>query len=503
MLAQGRPPLGRGLFHPAGADRALIVGVERQPQRVDARGLQPLGGPLRQVPAGGLLQRAQQVGQGGVAVRVLGEVGLHPAEEGLAADVGDQLDQHRRALGVGDLVEVVLDRLEIDDVGRDRMGRRKLILPVGQGLGAAAERGPGLRRVLGPLADGEVGGPGRERLLEPQVVPPRHGDQIAEPHVRQLVQDRVPAVVERRGGHLAAEQVLIAQRDAADVLHRAAVVLRDEDLVVLPKRIREIEVPLEDLEAVGGDREDLLGVQKTDHRLAAQDRHRVGLDPDRRAVHLVVLPGHQSGQIRRDGQRFAESRQLQVVAALLLIGDQRVGDHGPRRRGEHRDGESGLEVGLFETGVHPPGVRHLELGVEIPAPVHRVDEPVQSLPAAAVATDGLHGQRVRALGQDQREPGCLERGRIKINSVELGRADLVGDQVQVGGPVGPGPERQRRGGDELAVGVSHGPTGEVDLDRVRLGLDQRGPLLRLGPQQVVGEHGVDPATAFLIGLGHG
>jgi len=33
-------------------------------------------------------------------------------------------------------------------------------------------------------------GPLGERLVEPQVVPPRHGDEVAEPHVRQLVQDR-------------------------------------------------------------------------------------------------------------------------------------------------------------------------------------------------------------------------------------------------------------------------------------------------------------------------
>src|SRR5262245_42940246 len=31
------------------------------------------------------------------------------------------------------------------------------------------------------------------RLVQPQGVPPAHGDQVAEPHVRHLVQDRLAA----------------------------------------------------------------------------------------------------------------------------------------------------------------------------------------------------------------------------------------------------------------------------------------------------------------------
>ncbi len=64
--------------------------------------------------------------------------------------------------------------------------------------------------------------PGCERLVEPQVVPPRHGHVVAEPHVRDLVRgDAREPLLEHRG-HLvrAREQVARAVRDEAGVLHR-------------------------------------------------------------------------------------------------------------------------------------------------------------------------------------------------------------------------------------------------------------------------------------------
>src|SRR5256886_9654917 len=48
-------------------------------------------------------------------------------------------------------------------------------------------------RPAGGLGLAERGGEGGERLLQPQVVPPAHGDQVAEPHVRHLVQDQLGA----------------------------------------------------------------------------------------------------------------------------------------------------------------------------------------------------------------------------------------------------------------------------------------------------------------------
>ena len=182
----------RLLGHRERGEAAVRVTLELGPQCVDPGRLQPLLGPLRQVPAGGLLQRREQVAEHRVAPRVLPEVLAHPGQEVLPAHVGDQLLEHGGALGVGDPVEVDLDGLDVGDVGGDRVGGRQLVLPVRPGLPGLGERGPRVRPA-GGLGLRDRAGPGGERLVQPQVVPPAHGDQVAEPHVRHLVQDRLGA----------------------------------------------------------------------------------------------------------------------------------------------------------------------------------------------------------------------------------------------------------------------------------------------------------------------
>ena len=98
---------------------------------------------------GRLGQRAEQVGQRGVAVGVLARSSARsPARNSSLPDVGDQLLEHARALGVGDAVEVDLDGLHVGDVGGDRVRRGQLVLPVGPGLLDVGERRPGVA-VLG------------------------------------------------------------------------------------------------------------------------------------------------------------------------------------------------------------------------------------------------------------------------------------------------------------------------------------------------------------------
>ena len=171
---------------------AVGVDVEVGAQRVQAGGLEPLPTPVRQVAARRLLQRAKQIAERRVGERVVAEVVAQPGQERLEADVGDQLLEHAGALGVGDAVEVDLDGVQVGDVGGHRVRRRQLVLPVGPRLLDVGERRPGLL-VLGGLGLAQHRGERREGLVEPQVVPPRHRDQVAEPHVRHLVQHRLGA----------------------------------------------------------------------------------------------------------------------------------------------------------------------------------------------------------------------------------------------------------------------------------------------------------------------
>ena len=71
-----------------------------------------------------------------------------------------------------------------------------------------------------------------------------------------------------------------------------------------------------------------------------------------------------------------------------------VGGHLPVLGDGGADGEGGLEVGLVEAGVHPLGVRGLELRVEVDLAVERVDEPVQALAGVRVEQVGVDDQLV-------------------------------------------------------------------------------------------------------------
>ena len=62
-----------------------------------------------------------------------------------------------------------------------------------------------------------------ERLVEPDAVPPAHGDQVAEPHVGQLVVDHVGHALQLllRGALRVHQQQHLPEGDAAQVLHRS------------------------------------------------------------------------------------------------------------------------------------------------------------------------------------------------------------------------------------------------------------------------------------------
>ena len=153
-------------------------------------------------------------------VGVLRQVLVQTREEGIATHVGDELAQHGGTLGVGDAVEVDLDVGEVADLGCNRVGRGQLILLEAPVL-ADHEARPSFG-VLGGLGQSQVAHELGEGLVEPQVVPPLHGDQVAEPHVRELVQDRVGASLHLSLGGTGAEHVGVAEGHAAGVLHSAA-----------------------------------------------------------------------------------------------------------------------------------------------------------------------------------------------------------------------------------------------------------------------------------------
>src|SRR6185436_20374412 len=70
-----------------------------------------------------------------------------------------------------------------------------------------------------------------ERLVQPKVVPPAHCDNVAEPHMRHLVQQDLGAVTALELGRLVAIERSVTPGDASEVLHCAGE-LRHEGLIV-------------------------------------------------------------------------------------------------------------------------------------------------------------------------------------------------------------------------------------------------------------------------------
>ncbi len=503
VRAQFGMRLGRILHHRQLLDPAVRAEQHLRRQRVHPGRLEPGAGPPAHVPAAGLLQHRQQVTEARVAVRVPLEVAPGTLQERVLADVGHELLQHRRALGVCDAVEVQLGVLQVADVRRDRVRGGQLVGPVGPGLAAVGEGDPAVLET-GRADQRERAHEVGERLLQPQVVPPLHGDQVAEPHVRHLVQHDVGPALIGRLRHLPAEDELLPERHQTRVLHRAQVVLGHERLVVLPERVRVVEAVVEEVQALLGDEEDVLGVEVGREPLAAQGTER---DLQGRAVrertgvrvrHVVVRARHHTGDVR--GDRLGLGEPPDPVG--LLPGP--VAPHRPALGCPHLEAVRGLEVGLLEVREDPAGVGRFVLGVQVHLAVLGVDEAVQALAGARVGALGVDDQLVVGRQVLQRDPGAVEDlAGVQITAVERdgrhARRDQVGEAARArlvaAEPDGrDGPERAGTAG---VVRADRGPQVEGHL--VPVDADQGGPLTGLVAGQILTGHG--QYSSNLVGYG--
>ena len=242
-----------------GAERLAFGGGQR-PQRIEAGRLQPELGPGLEVAPGTRFDVGEEVGEARVRVLPLLDVALDAAEEGVLCHVGHQLTQDTGALVVSDRVEVQVNGLDVGDIGRDRMGGGQLILAARAGLVLVGEGHPSILEAR-RLDLGEHRHKGCEALVQPEVIPPAHRDQVAEPHVGHLVEDGVRAILADRLRHLGTKQHGLVERDAADVFHGPGAELWDEELIVFLERIGVLVRLGVEVETLFGNREDLLRIE--------------------------------------------------------------------------------------------------------------------------------------------------------------------------------------------------------------------------------------------------
>lgn len=437
-----------------------------------------------------------EVGEGGVGELVAGEVGVDAGQEVLLAEPGDELTQGGGALGVGDAVEVEEGGGGVGDGGGvrgDGVGGGALVGVVAPGLAVHAEAGPGLGEA-GGFDEGLVAHELGEGLVQPDVVPPAEGDEVAEPHVGHLVRDGHGAALAFGVGDGGSEDVVVAEGDQSRVLHGAGVELGYEGLVVGVEGVGLGELLVEAVVAGGAEVEDLLrvGVEVGGEGAAAVDAEG---EPGVFGADAVPGACGDGGEVGGDdgggggrpdagfgGGCGAVARAVVAAAvgwAFADAGGDAVGEDGPVCGGGDGELEDGLEVGLVEGREDALDVVEEHLGVDVRLPVRGVGEAVQAFAGAGVAHAGGDAELVGALGEaGEGEAAVGEGGRVQGVSVEGGGAQFVRFQLDEGVAGGAGGEPD----DGLGLeGLVAG--GEVEGDLVVPDVEEPGSDLRFVARQ--------------------
>ena len=249
---------------------------------------------------------------------------------------------------------------------------------IGRGLDFVFDRAGAVQRVdvvgggavegeaLPDLPVGAVGVGGRrfhergEGFLEPQAFPPLHGDEVAEPHVGELVGDHGNRTLLFRLGGLVFvdEEQNFAERDGAGVLHSAEREVGDRQHVDLVAEVRHAEVVRQPAQTEHG------GIERERDLVASagpvHDAHGHAIDVDR--VGGFELAHAERQQVRRHQRGRGVGDLNEAVAQVRAAG------LGHRRDGKQvvgdfeGDFEHGLVGGLVPAGEAASSVGRLELG---------------------------------------------------------------------------------------------------------------------------------------------
>ncbi len=267
--------------------------------------------------------------------------------------------QHGAALFVGDGVERLARLFGVVDVGADGMGRHQRVEGQRRSLaGLEVHPDPPGRP---PVVDDLVRHPGGEGLVQPQVVPPLHGDEVPEPLVRELVGDdlRHALLDGERGRGRVGEQRHLSEGDRARVFHGAGLEVRHANLIQLAEGVGETEVVLQPRQHR---RRRLL--REGGQVPFLRNRPRAQRDlPDRHLGRSDHRPDHQRNQVRREGRGGGKGHAPRAAPVRFVPNDGAIGDcRCVGRHARDRQSPDRLEGWLVETGKQPACVGRLELG---------------------------------------------------------------------------------------------------------------------------------------------
>lgn len=89
-------------------------------------------------------------------------------------------------------------------------------------------------------------------LVEPEIVPPLHGDKIAKPVMGKLMDNGVTKGEHALIGNPVLKEIQIIKGDNTGIFHGAPLVLMGKDLIILGKGVGTAEIFLEELKGLVG-----------------------------------------------------------------------------------------------------------------------------------------------------------------------------------------------------------------------------------------------------------
>ena len=269
---------------------------------------------------------------------------LQHAQHRAALFVGEQVEH---AVGVAGRLHRVLDRAGVVQ-GIHVEGRRALQAELHPTLPLCVE---GVHR--------HGAHEGGEGLVQPDAVPPAHGNQVAEPHVGDFVGDDV------RHAHplglrrllRVEEQQHLAEGDATQVFHGPEGEIGNGDEVQLLAGVGDVVIRGKMTQGEGAD------LQREFRQVPLADGVH---DAQRHAIHVHRLGGLERAddkghEVGRHFHGVVEGHQPPAVARRRLRDDGSVGDGVQVVRHDEGDAENGLEIRLVEARKGAAGVGAFKL----------------------------------------------------------------------------------------------------------------------------------------------
>jgi hypothetical protein len=207
-----------------------------------------------------VLHFLEEMVDGGIFPLVLMEVMRDGLAEIVFLHEGEELLHGGRTFHVGDAVEDRIGDAGVDDLASDGMRGNHLVRNVASPF-ELKEGGHGRLVVDGlegtlQLLEAKEGNECGEGLVEPEVVPPLHGHQVAKPVVRQLMSDDAGKHEHLLCRNLFSEEQRVVEGDHSCIFHGAPSVLMREHLVVFVEGEGVIEKLLVKFHRLNGELED-------------------------------------------------------------------------------------------------------------------------------------------------------------------------------------------------------------------------------------------------------